>query len=115
MKLNLKKITYRFHITATSVLLCTFLLGGCGEERPFTYHYSSPQQVVIKYKGQDFQLNMSTPNKKVPFTYEFERDGDLNINIEGKNYEIDSPYDHDKKKAKKKAKKKVNKSKQTKR
>lgn len=76
------------------------LLAGCGSERPFSAKYTSPNQVIITYKGKQYTLNRYGVAASVPFEYQFEADGDLDLTIDGKEYEIDSPYDRDKKKKK---------------
>lgn len=99
------------HFTIALLFFLTFAFG-CGQEkRPFEYRYTAKDRVVISYQGKDYQLVQFRPAPNVPFSYEFERDGDLNLTIDGKTYEIDSPYDKDKKKKKDKKK---DKKKQTK-
>lgn len=104
------------------LLICTFtasaLLFGCsGEKRPFTAEFDGKDNAVVTYKGKSYTLNRFVPVANVPFKYRFESDGDLDIEIEGKSYEVDNPYDIDKKKktAKKKTKtvKKTSSSKKT--
>lgn len=97
MKFNIIFHTLRFPIAM--LLGIALLLSGCGEGRPFSYHYTSAKQVVITYKNISYPLTMGGKNPPTPFTYEFEPDGDIDITIEGKTYEIDSPYDRDKKKS----------------
>ncbi|MDH3349695.1 MAG: hypothetical protein OEM02_16535, partial [Desulfobulbaceae bacterium] len=79
---------------------------GCGEGRPFTYRYTSAQEVIITYQNRNYTLTQGKLNSDTPFNYEFEADGDVDIVLKGKHYEIDSPYDKDKKKSKKKVVKK---------
>lgn len=87
------------------------MLNSCGqEERPFEARYTSPNEVIITYQGKQYPLNRFTLTPNLPFTYTFESDGDLNLTLNGKEYDIDSPYDRDKKK-KKDVKKKKKKSK----
>ncbi len=82
----------------------------CSREKfPFTYTYTSRDTVIIDYLGQNYTLKQGA-HVDIPFTYRFEPDGDVNISIDGKEYEIDSPYDEDRNK-KKKAKSKKKKSK----
>ena len=80
-------------------------LAGCGSERPFSAEYTSPNQVVIVYQGKQYSLNRYGISASVPFGYRFEDDGDLDLTVDGRLYEVDSPYDRDK--AKKKIKKKT--------
>ncbi|MCI5165105.1 MAG: hypothetical protein D3903_03180 [Candidatus Electrothrix sp. GM3_4] len=84
-------------------------LAGCGSNRPFSAEYTSPNQVAIIYQGKQYMLNRYGISSSVPFSYRFEDDGDLDLTIDGRLYEVDSPYDIDKKKkkVKKKAKKKT--------
>ena len=85
-----------------------FFLSGCGSDRPFSAKYTSPNQVIITYQGKQYTLNRYGIPASVPFQYRFEEDGDLDLNINGELYEVDSPYDIDKKKkSPKKAPKKV--------
>ncbi|MDU9049140.1 MAG: hypothetical protein Q3M30_09825 [Candidatus Electrothrix sp. Rat3] len=82
-------------------------LTGCGSERPFSAEYTSPNQVVIIYQGKKYTLNRYGISPSVPFSYRFEDDGDLDLTVNGRLYEVDSPYDKDKDKDKKKVKKKT--------
>ncbi len=94
------------------VLLGMFLgicLVGCGPDLPFTAEYTSPNQVFIQYQGKQYTLERYGIPASVPFSYRFEEDGDLDLTINDKLYEVESPYDLDKKKIKKKIKKKVKK------
>ncbi|MCW5207593.1 hypothetical protein VU11_02790, partial [Desulfobulbus sp. US2] len=79
-------------------------LVGCGSDRPFSAEYTSPNQVVIIYQGKQYTLDRYGIPASVPFGYRFEDDGDLDLTIDDKLYEVDSPYDKDKKKVKKKTK-----------
>lgn len=88
-----------------SVILVLFLggfLAGCGPDLPFTAKYTSPNQVIIMYQGKKYTLERYGIPASVPFSYRFEQDGDLDLTINNKLYEVDSPYDRDKKKKKKK-------------
>ena len=78
----------------------------CGSERPFSAKYTSPNQVVIIYQGKQYTLNRYGISPSVPFGYRFEDDGDLDLTVGDRLYEVDSPYDRDKdkKKVKKKTK-----------
>jgi hypothetical protein len=73
-------------------------LAGCGSERPFSAEYTSPNQVVIVYQGKQYALNRYGIAASVPFGYRFEGDGDLDLTVDGRLYEVDSPYDIDKEK-----------------
>jgi hypothetical protein len=77
-------------------------LTGCGSERPFSAKYTSPNQVLIIYQGKQYALNRYGISPSVPFGYRFEDDGDLDLTIDGRLYEVDSPYDKEKKKVTKK-------------
>jgi hypothetical protein len=79
-------------------------LAGCGSDLPFTAQYTSPNQVIIMYQGKKYTLERYGIPASVPFSYRFEQDGDLDLTINNKLYEVDSPYDRDKKKKKKKVK-----------
>lgn len=70
--------------------------------RPFEVVYTSKNDVTITYKGKDYRLNRFQRGLTVPFQYAFENDGDLNLVIEGEEYEIESPFDNDNKKKKNK-------------
>ncbi|MCI5150879.1 MAG: hypothetical protein D3916_16100 [Candidatus Electrothrix sp. MAN1_4] len=78
-----------------------FSLAACGPDLPFTAEYTSPNQVIITYQGKQYTLNRYGIPASVPFSYRFEDDGDLDLTVDGKLYEVDSPYDRDKKKKKK--------------
>ena len=102
MKTNNRFLT--LCLSACIICVIALSLPGCGDGRPFDYRYTSPREVIITYKNHDYTLNMEKENNDTPFSYEFEADGDVDIVIEGKRYEIDSPYDRDKKKKKTKKK-----------
>ena len=109
--MNLKKKILTFLFPACFALGLIFILSGCGEGRPFSYRYTSAQEVIITYQNRDYTLTQGKLNPDTPFSYEFEPDGDVDIVLEGKHYEIDSPYDKDKKKTKKKKSTKIKTSK----
>ena len=67
-------------------------LTGCGPDLPFSARYTSPDQVIINYQGKQYILNRYGIPSSVPFSYRFEEDGDLDLTINGKLYEVDSPY-----------------------
>ena len=97
----------------TTALAVAFLATGCGQDRPFDYQYLSANQVRVDYSGKSYVLNRFGPRVNTPFEYAFEADGDLDVTIGGKTWDIDSPYDIDTSKSKKKKKKST--SKKTKR
>ena len=78
-------------------------LAGCGPDLPFEAKYTSKNQVIISYQGKRYTLNRYGIPARTPFSYRFERDGDLDLKIDGRLYEVDSPYDRDTKKVTKKA------------
>ncbi len=53
-----------------------------------------------------YRLKRFGPKVSTPFEYRFESDGDLDITVAGKTYDIDSPYDIDSSKTAKKEEKK---------
>ena len=65
---------------------------GCGRDLPFQYEYTSPDDVRINYLGTTYALNKNR-HSQAPFDYAFEPDGDVDIVIDGVEYEIESPYD----------------------
>lgn len=67
--------------------------------------------MVLTYQGKNYNLNRLQKTEGLPFQYSFENDGDLDLMVAGKQYEIDSPYDTDKKKTTKKAASKKKKTK----
>jgi len=73
-------------------------LSGCkGNNLPFDYHYRTPNDVDIIFKGVTYRLNRYIRKTGMPFTYQFESDGDVDITINGRTYDIDSLYDMDRK------------------
>lgn len=80
-----------------------FAVSGCSsEKRPFEARYISPNDVAVTYLGKTYTLNRFSSTADVPFEYSFEPDGDLDLVIDGKEYEVDSPFDIDSKKKKNK-------------
>jgi hypothetical protein len=67
----------------------------------FEYRFSECREVVIKLKGQLYTVRQNDGydgdrfNQTLPFVYEFEDDGDLDIRINGRDYDLDSPCDID--------------------
>jgi len=92
-------------IIVSGLALFFFITTGCGQDLPFEYRYLSANLVQIKYLDKVYELNRYGDNNAVPFKFQFESDGDLDITISGKTYDIDSPYDIDKPKVTKKKKK----------
>ncbi|MEN8199722.1 MAG: hypothetical protein ABFR63_06570 [Thermodesulfobacteriota bacterium] len=104
----MKKILYGLGLTL-------FLLSACNNSPwPFSYQYTSQDQVVVEYLGEKYTLDRHRKNLDTPFEYAFEADGDLNILLERRKYEIDSPYDVDSGKKKKSRKSKKRTPKKTK-
>ncbi len=94
-------------------LIIALALPGCGGDLPFEYRYLSASVVQINYLDKVYELDRFGDKIDAPFTYEFESDGDLDIVIAGKAYDIDSPYDIDKPKKKSVSKKTVSKKKKS--
>ncbi|WP_153305965.1 hypothetical protein [Desulfogranum mediterraneum] len=107
------------HLSHRLFLFCAvpLLLAACGgEPPPFEARYLSANQVQVSYQGKNYLLNrLQQPRTDLPFEYSFEADGDLDLEINGRQYEVDSPYDRDrkKKKVKRRTKKKKTSSKTT--
>lgn len=95
---------FRMALLAVGLMMFT----GCsGEKRPFEVQFTSRDEAVVTYKGKAYRLNRFLPVADVPFTYSFENDGDLDLEVDGRSWDIDNPYDIDnKKKVVKKEKKK---------
>ncbi|MCG8616319.1 MAG: hypothetical protein MI802_08890 [Desulfobacterales bacterium] len=106
----------RYTAVVISFFILIALVSGCGQDLPFEYKYLSATKVRIDYQGNSYHLDRFGPKQNTPFSYAFESDGDLDITIAGKTYDIDSPYDIDKPKSSKtkKAKKKKSSSKKRK-
>lgn len=86
--------------TLAAGLFSLFLTLGCNQEKlPFTAKYISPNQVLVTFQGRQHTLNRYGPATQVPFQYRFEPDGDLNLFINGRTYDVDSPYDIKRKKS----------------
>jgi len=96
----------KFYILALASVF--FLLAGCGkssndfrtfgrdtEGKVMKYRYLSADTVEIMVAGVVYPLTMDGPRVRTPFGYEFEDDGDIDIRVGGKIYDIDSPYDYD--------------------
>ncbi|MGR0482625.1 MAG: hypothetical protein ACTFAL_14815 [Candidatus Electronema sp. V4] len=82
---------------------CMALFSGCSSEPPpFAAEYISQNRVLVTYQGRQHVLNRYGSSAPVPFKYRFEEDGDLDLLIDGRTYEVDSPYDRDVSKKKKK-------------
>lgn len=80
-------------------------ISGCGPELPFEAEYTSPNQVIVTYQGKQYTLERYGIPTQAPFTYRFENDGDIDLTIDGQVYDVDSPYDRDRKKVKRTKKK----------
>jgi hypothetical protein len=95
-------------MTIAGFVVCSlFLTLSCSQEnRPFQAKYLSPNQVLITYQGKQYTLNRYGVSAQTPFQYRFEPDGDLDLFIGGSSYDVDSPYDIDRKKYKKSSTKK---------
>jgi hypothetical protein len=79
-----------------AMLLAAGCMAGCSSEPPpFEAKYLSPDQVLVVYQDRKHVLNRHGGAAPVPFTYRFEEDGDLDLLIDGRSYEVDSPYDRD--------------------
>ncbi len=97
MKKNFKTCTMKIMLVTCLVMI----FSGCEnkyEKPPFGYRYTSANLVQIAYLGTTYELSRYGTNPDTPFKFQFEGDGDLDITINGKTYDIDSPYDIDIKK-----------------
>ena len=65
------------------------LVSCSSEELPFTYFYLSRDTVDTGFQGKSYLLQQGE-RRPAPFAYAFEPDGDMDITIDGKSYEIDS-------------------------
>jgi hypothetical protein len=100
----------KFRAVCIGIGIC---ISGCGPELPFEAEYISPNQVIVTYQGKQYTLDRYGTPTQTPFTYRFEDDGDIDLTIDGQVYDVDSPYDRDRKKVKKTTKKKTVKKKST--
>lgn len=100
-------------ITAGLMALILVAGFGCGQDLPFEYRYLSANKVQVKYLEKIWELDRYGTKLNAPFDYEFESDGDLDITVAGKTYEIESPYDIDKPKKKTTTRKKRTSAKRT--
>ncbi len=89
------------------IVIAMIVVSSCGQgKRPFEAEYTSRNDVTIIYQGKNYHLNRFQPTSGLPFEYSFEEDGDLDVIINDRRYEVDSPYDIDKKKVNQKTTKK---------
>jgi hypothetical protein len=72
---------------------------------PLEYRYISSSIVELRMNHQVYRLKRYGEPVQAPFRYQFEDDGDLDVVINGRVYDIDSPYDIDIKTSKKKKQK----------
>lgn len=101
---------FRIGCTLIGIILLIGLSSCSSDPPPFTARYITQNIVEIVYKNTTYRLNRYQETGGLPFTYSFESDGDLDLVIDGKEYEIDSPYDRDKKKKTQKVTKKTSSS-----
>lgn len=84
-------------------LCCFCIAAGCGQNnQPFTAKYVSANRVIVTYQNKSYTLDRYGLPAHTPFRYRFEPDGDLNLFIKGEEYDVDSPYDIDRKKHRRK-------------
>ena len=86
-----------------------FLLSGCDSapsnyslsapdqgliyEGPFAVRYLTSKSAEVKYAGQTYQISDGINHSEYPFQYAFEEDGDIDLILNGREYEIESPED----------------------
>ena len=89
-----------WRITTGGLLCLCMATVGCGQNNlPFAAKYISRNRAVVSCQGKNYTLDRYGVAARTPFQYRFEPDGDLNLFIDGREYDVDSPYDIDRKKS----------------
>lgn len=99
---DLRVAARRVGVLLAAGCIAVFFSGCSPEPPPFAAEYVSQNTVLVTYQGRQHVLNRYDRSAPVPFQYRFEDDGDLDLLIDGRTYEVDSPYDRDVSKKKKK-------------
>ncbi len=94
----MKKVAYALFVTIILVGLV-----GCGSSNnPFEAQFMSRDEAIVTFQGKQYHLSrFQEAPADLPFEYAFEPDGDLDLTLDGKEYELDNPFDIDSKKKKK--------------
>ena len=68
------------------------------DEDYFKYKFTGPESAIIMVNGEKYHIkqndiNDGRPYPDLPFSYEFEDDGDVDIELYGRRYDLDNPAD----------------------
>ena len=66
---------------------------GVIHEGPFEVRYLTSQSAEVKYEGRLYQISNAVNHDEYPFRYSFEDDGDIDLILNGREYEVENPED----------------------
>lgn len=94
-----------------ALLLCVSSLHGCDfapdtsvrpaatsrrpdfQEGPFTLNYISRTEADVVFNGATYRIGQDMDQRNLPFSYEWEDDGDVDLRSGGVTYEVEHPLD----------------------
>lgn len=62
-------------------------------EGPFAVRYLTSKSAEVNYDGKTYQISNAINHSEYPFQYLFEDDGDIDLTLNGREYEIENPED----------------------
>ncbi len=98
-------------MSLTALLLCVSSLHGCDfapdttarpaasvrrpdfQEGPFTLNYISRTEADVVFNGARYRIGQDMDQRGLPFSYEWEEDGDVDLRSGGVIYEVEHPLD----------------------
>ncbi len=98
-------------MSLAALMLCFFSLQGCDsapdtsarpvasvrrpdfQEGPFTLNYISRTEADVVFNGATYRIGQDMDYRNLPFSYEWEEDGDVDLRSGSMTYEVEHPLD----------------------
>jgi hypothetical protein len=107
----MRKTTGAYFAKSMGLLLCTCIIHGCDtapstafqpavtsrrpdfQDGPFTLYYTSQSAADVVFRGVVYRIGSDAGPQDMPFSYDWEDDGDVDLHFGGSTYEVEHPAD----------------------